>query len=309
MTQVQTQAKPAAAAPVALKIPPQTIAAIAVVAVGFIWVFWRWFERQHQHSFNKLDDWGHAYIIPVISVWLIYQRREILATLKARTFWPGLAPFLLGLMCYFFAVVGIKNHMVEGFSMVLTLYGLLLLLLGPAVMRYLFLPVVFLLFAVTISESIMITVTSKLQLIASEGSFVMLAIIGKIFNFSVDLEGVTLTVVTASGEIHPLNVAEACSGMRMVVAFYALAVAVALVSCKQWWQRIATMLLAGPVAVFMNMIRVTVLGVLTLIDPDLAAGNAHTMIGTILLIPSLLLFLGVVWALNRVVQEPEGATA
>ena len=36
--------------------------------------------------------------------------------------------------------------------------------------------------------------------------------------------------------------------------------------------------------------------------PNLAAGNAHTLIGTVLLVPSLALFLGVVWALNRVVE-------
>jgi hypothetical protein len=54
------------------------------------------------------------------------------------------------------------------------------------------------------------------------------------------------------------------------------------------------------------MVRVTVLGLLTLVDPNLAAGNAHTLIGTILLVPSLALFLGVVWALNRVVDTSTG---
>ena len=69
-------------------------------------------------------------------------------------------------------------------------------------------------------------------------------------------------------------------------------------------------LLAGPVAVFMNIVRVAVLGLLTLIDPNLAAGDAHTIIGTVLLVPSLGLFLGVVWALNRVVRdEPESGKA
>jgi hypothetical protein len=57
----------------------------------------------------------------------------------------------------------------------------------------------------------------------------------------------------------------------------------------------------------MNIVRVAVLGVLTLIDPNLAAGDAHTIIGTILLVPSLGLFLGIVWALNRVVREDEPA--
>lgn len=51
------------------------------------------------------------------------------------------------------------------------------------------------------------------------------------------------------------------------------------------------------------------LGILTLIDPNLASGDAHTLIGTILLVPSLFLFLGMVWALNRTVREPAEATS
>jgi len=60
-------------------------------------------------------------------------------------------------------------------------------------------------------------------------------------------------------------------------------------------------LIAGPVAILMNMVRVTVLGLLTLFDPNLASGDAHTIIGTILLVPSLGLFMGVVWMLNRII--------
>lgn len=95
----------------------------------------------------------------------------------------------------------------------------------------------------------------------------------------------------------------------MLIAFFALAAAVALLSCREWWQRVAVVLLAGPVAVLMNVVRVAVLGILTLIDPNLASGDAHTLIGTILLVPSLFLFLGMVWALNRTVREPPGAAS
>jgi exosortase/archaeosortase family protein len=93
----------------------------------------------------------------------------------------------------------------------------------------------------------------------------------------------------------------------MVVAFYALAAAVGVMGCRHWWQRIALLLMAGPVAIFMNVVRVTVLGLLSLRDPNLAAGDAHMMIGTLLLVPSLALFLAVVWTLNRLVEdEPAG---
>jgi hypothetical protein len=36
----------------------------------------------------------------------------------------------------------------------------------------------------------------------------------------------------------------------------------------------------------------------------LARGQAHTLIGTLLLIPGLFMFLGIVWVLNRLVRDP-----
>jgi exosortase/archaeosortase family protein len=99
--------------------------------------------------------------------------------------------------------------------------------------------------------------------------------------------------------------------MRMVIAFLALGAAVAVLACSEWWQRILLILLATPIALLLNVVRVVVLAMLSLIDPDLATGDVHMLIGTLLLVPGLFLFLGVVWALNRVIADDEptaGAT-
>lgn len=280
-----------------------------VLALVFIALFYRWFVVQGRWSWRLVEDWGHAFAIPAISGYLIWQQREALARIGPRVFWPGLAPMLLGIATYFAGIVTIRNHMVQGFAMILTLFGVVLLLSGPRVMRRVFLPIAFLGFAVTLAEAIMLAITFKLKLIASQGSWILLSVTAPLFDYSVELSGNTLLIDKASGEHIPLNVADACSGMRMVVAFYALAGAVVLFSAKRWWQRIAIMLIAGPVAVVMNVFRVAVLGWLSLFDPNLASGDAHMVIGTLLLVPSLLLFMGLVWVLNRLEREPEGAAA
>ncbi|MBZ0172335.1 MAG: exosortase/archaeosortase family protein [Phycisphaerales bacterium] len=284
------------------RFTPALGAGAALLTVAYLGLFFRWFERQGLLSYDGLEDWGHAFIIPVISAFFIWRNRERIEAEAPEVFWPGLAPMLLGIMSYFYAVVAIQSHMIEGFAVLLTLFGLTLLLLGPAVMRWLVIPIGYLIFGITLAEIIMITVTFQLQLLASEGAWVILGAIGSFADFTIDLDGNTLRLYQG-GRTIPLNVAEACSGMRMVVAFYALSVWVALTWCRQWWQRIALFLCAGPVAVFMNMIRVAVLGLLSIWDSNLAAGQAHTMIGTLLLIPSLGLYLGIAWALNRVVAD------
>ncbi|MDX2147837.1 MAG: exosortase/archaeosortase family protein [Planctomycetota bacterium] len=278
-------------------------------AGGFLSLFFRWFLVQHEHSRSSPEDWGHAYAVPLISAFLAWRQRAKLASIPTEVFWPALAPFLLGIGAYFVCVVGIKNHMLQGFSMILTLYALLLLMLGPRMMRWLFIPIAYLGFGVTIAEIIMIKITFPLQLIASQGAWIMLKIVALFAGFEVDVAGTTLTVITSNGTVHPLNVAEQCSGMRMVIAFFALAAAVAFISCRQWWQRVALLLLAAPVAVFMNVIRVAVLGLATLVDPGFSQGDAHMLIGTLLLVPGLGLFMLCVWALNKSVNEDEASLA
>lgn len=275
-----------------------------LLAAAFIGLFFRWFYTQGRFSAKFIEDWGHSFVIPGISIYLLWRHREALAKVKTSVFWPGLAPFLLGIATYFAGIVTIRNHMVQGFAMILTLFGLVLLMLGPKVMRFAFMPIAFLVFGVTLSQMVMEKVTFQLKLIASKGSYIMLDVLGPVFGYSVELTGNTLHIFPKAGGEIPLNVADACSGMRMVIAFFALAGAVALLTTNRWWQRIALMLLAGPVAVAMNVVRVGVLGLVSLVDPDLASGDAHMVIGTILLVPSLLFFLGLGWVLERLIQEP-----
>lgn len=287
-------------------LTPTGAAMLAMLAVALIALFFRWFLVQNRHSSKSIEDWGHAYIIPLICIYLIRLREKDLAAMTARAFWPGLVPMLLGIMSYFYCMVAVKNHMLQGFSLVLTIYGTLLLVLGPAIARVLFVPVGYLAFGITISEAIMNNITFRLQLVASDMSELVLTIFGPLLGFSVEASGNSIELITSSGKSYPLTIAEACAGLRMLIAFLALGVAVALVACREWWQRIALVLLAVPVALLMNAVRVTVLGLLTLINPNLAAGEAHTLIGTLLLVPALGLYMGVVWALNRVVRPSAG---
>lgn len=285
-------------------ITPGGLIALGLVLTGIVLVFWRWFVTQNMHSLRAPSDWGHAYVIPLISGYLVWRAREQIVRTPCTTFWPGLLPMLVGMAAYFICLVVVKNHMLQGLSIVLTIAGVALLLCGPRLFSILFLPIAYLAFAITISDMIMIKITFQLQLIASQGAFLLLSLVGPLMGFTVDIDGNTLTINRGADlPPVPLNVAEACSGMRMVIAFFALAGAVALISAKFWWQRVAVVVLALPVAILMNVFRVAILGIACKYNPELARGDAHIMIGTVLLLPGLAMFMGVVWALSRVVDE------
>ena len=291
-----------------VRAPRQSAAAGPLMAglgaAAFVALFWGWFHRQGVFSAKFIEDWGHAFVIPLISLYMVWRRRHQLAAATTRAFWPGLSLVALGVACYGFFMLSVPNHMLQGAAMITTLFGAVLTAFGPEVLRIAALPILFLVFGITVSERIMIELTFPLQLLASKGAWILLSIFGQVFDFTVDLEGNTLTIMTGAGKVlPPLNVAEACSGMRMLVAFFALSAAVAVLGSRDWWRRVAVVILAAPVALLMNIVRVTTLGLLNLVDPELAHGDAHMIIGTILLFPSLALFMGMVWALKRAAPE------
>jgi exosortase len=282
---------------------------VAIAAASFLALFFRFFLRQGQFSIEYIDDWGHAFVIPIISGFLVFRERARLFAAHVEPFWPGVLPLVLGVITYFFFVLGVSNHMLQGAAMLLAMSGMVLLTCGLHVFRIVFLPIAFLCFGITVSEQVMIKATFPLQLLATKGAWLFLELcsVGGRF-YMVDADGNTLTMYYKGRQI-PLNVAEACSGMRMVIAFVALAAAVALLSVREWWKRIAVVMLAVPVALFMNIIRVCVLALASLYDNNLASGNVHMLIGTLLLIPGLGLFLAAVWALERIVKDDDEASA
>ncbi|MFM9996596.1 MAG: exosortase/archaeosortase family protein [Phycisphaerales bacterium] len=286
---------------------PAGAAMAGALALAFVGLFFRWFHLQHLHTLDALDDWGHVYIVPLFSAYLVWRERARINVIAPEVFWPGLAPLLLGVMAYFFCVVGVRNHMLQGFAMILTVFGLVLLLLGPTMIRHLFIPIAFLAFGVSVSQQIMTELTFPLQLVASFGASIVLGALSLFTDFTVDAQANMITVTNAAGIARELDVAAACSGMRMVVAFVALAGVTAILGCRFWWQRAAILLLAAPVAILINIGRVAVLGLLTLSDPNLAKGGAHTAIGTLLLAPGLLLFLLLVKALNKAVTDAKAS--
>lgn len=292
---------PCAPGSLALRLSATHLVSFGLVGAAFCGLFYYWFYVQGFQSWVHNEDWGHAFFVPLVSVYLLWLKRGELAASRARVFWPGLSIVLLGVATYALFLVGsLNNHMVRGAAVIATLWGLVLTMAGPRVAGVCFWPIAYLAFAITVSEKIMRDVTFALQLAASQGAEVMLGVMG----IPTERTGNVLYVANSKGEEFPLSVAEACAGMRMVIGFVALGAAVALSAARYWWQRVALVLLAVPVALLMNVARVATLGVLTLKDPELARGQAHMFVGTLLLVPAFLLYMGLVWALNRTVSEP-----
>jgi exosortase/archaeosortase family protein len=127
-----------------------------------------------------------------------------------------------------------------------------------------------------------------------------------LFGGSGERHGTVIDVVFGSHHLNRLNVEQACSGMRMLVAFFALAVALAYSTDRPTWQKILLACFALPVAILCNGFRVTLTAVMAHhLGDQYAAGNAHEYLGLVMLGPALFMQLGVAWVLDRLFVETE----
>ena len=103
-------------------------------------------------------------------------------------------------------------------------------------------------------------------------------------------------------------VAEACSGMRQLTGFLALTAAVAYLTPRPAWYRIAVVASAVPIAMTANVARVILTGyIMYLVNPHYASGTYHTLEGLLMLGFGLSLLRGECWMLDQVValSSPE----
>jgi exosortase len=270
------------------------------LAVMLAWIFRDFLGTNVRKAIQQQADWGHTLVIPFIAAYFVYLKRDKLLAQPFRTAWFGLIPVILGIGWYVFCTMtpAFRHHNLQGAGVGLTLAGLALLFFGWRSMIWLWFPLAYLmLFGQFISDRFLNIVTFKMQDITARGSHIVLSMF-----MESDRSGNTLYIFD-NGVSKPLNIAEACSGMRMLMAFLALGIAMGFTGLKHTWQQVVLVILAVPTAIFVNILRVVTLAVLALVNPNFAAGDFHSFIGLVWLLPAFLIYLGLMWILRHMVVE------
>jgi len=274
-----------------------------VLGFLFVYLHWNFLLRMYRISTGEWGgDWSHALIIPLISIYFISQNRDRLIATTRRVYWPGLMILFAGMFAFMWCIYPVRNDMLQGYSMIVSLFGLVLFLLGPAAMRVLWFPILYLALGVKVADRLWDQIAWKLQLVAANSS----ALVMRCLQIDAAVKGSTIELAfVRSGQwvVEKLNVAEACAGLRMLMAFIALGAAMAYLVERAWWKRIIMVLLAVPIAVLVNIGRVTVIGLLTTVNKEMATGDFHLFVGMLMLIPAAGLFMLVGWILDHVVIE------
>jgi exosortase len=240
-------------------------------------------------------SWSHGFVVPLISIFFIWNKWETLRRLvpKGATVAGGLLVMLGVVGQVLFRATG-TVHM-SNLSMLVVMYGMVLYVFGWEHLKILWLPITFLIFAVPPPSPLYVAMTTPMQQIAAYLGVSLLPIFGAVG----EQHGTVIRVATSNGMMS-LNVEEACSGMRMLIAFFALAVALAYSTARPTWQKVFLAVSALPIAILCNGLRVTLTGVLgSHLGGEWARGATHETLGLLMLIPALFMQLGMAWLLDK----------
>lgn len=173
--------------------------------------------------------------------------------------WIGLAVLLAAYALRIFLGAGLYMEPVSRVSFLLAIFGGFMMIGGWPLLRWAGAAIGFLIFMYPLPSSIEQSLLLSLQKLAAVASEVVLTILSQ----PVVRDGNTISV-----DGFPLEVAEACSGLRMVTIFGGFAVACALLMKRPWWDRLIVLLSAIPIALIVNVTRIVATALLFRMFPE-----------------------------------------
>ena len=204
------------------------------------------------HRWTTQEEYSHGFIIPFVTLWFLWSRRDAIISNIGRPSWLG-----AGLMVLAIAMLIIGElsavFILSQLGFVVALFGIALAFGGYSLLRIVFVPIAFLLFAIPLPYFIDAMLTLRLQLISSELGVWLI----RLFNIPVYLDGNIIDLGT-----YKLQVVDACSGLRYLYPLLSLSFLAAYLFHGPLWQRVVVFLSSIPIAIGMNGLRIGLVGIL-----------------------------------------------
>lgn len=277
-----------------LVLPESWRRPLLFVATAWLGVFalfagdWRDMALQWWDS----STYNHALLIPLILGWLVWLRTDGLLRLVPSAWWPGLLPF--GGACFLWMLGDFSGFsLARQLAVVVMLQASVLTLLGPRVGVALAFPLFYMLFLVPAGDEMIPT----LQTVTARITMLLLSVAGG----PATIDGV---FITAPGGY--FEVAEACSGVKFLIAMVAYGTLVANVCFRSWPRRAAFMAMALVVPILANGVRAwgTVF-IAGKVGIGFAAGFDHVFYGWVFFAIVMALVMAAGWKFfDRAIDDP-----
>jgi len=202
---------------------------------------------------KREQDYSHGFVVAPIAAYMIWHTRYKLKGLKLE---PSLLGIVLLAAALVMRVIAVRNYYgsLDRFSLVVAFWGLVLLIAGRKITVRIIIPLLFLLLMLPPPQRVITGVTLPLQGVATFFSALLLNIMG----WGVRTAG---NVIRLYGQ--DMEIAAACSGLRMLLAIMTLGFAMAYLRPRPVWERVSIAVMSLFVALAVNVIRIVATGIIT----------------------------------------------
>ncbi len=277
-----------------MRARPVVLAGWLVVTAAFLWVYGPTL-RGLAHIWWTMPDYGHGFFVPVFSAVLLWSRRNMVKPWPQVGSWWGMA-FLAVFGSWVLASTYFPFALPVRLSIIPFLAGVALFVGGWRALHWSWPAIAFLIFMLPLPEEMSIWLREPLQRIGTISSVFIIQTLG--------------IPATAQGNIihlteGQLGVVEACSGLRMMMLFFAVCIGAAFVLKQPWWEKVVVVLSAVPIAIAANVFRITITAVLhDLVSTELADKVFHDFAGLMMMPVAIAMLSGELWLISHLVIEP-----
>ena len=241
----------------------------------------------------RSETFAHGFVVPLITVWLIWRKRAQLASLTPRPAWWALLPMAVSGLAWLLGGLASVNSLVQ-FALVAMLVLAVPIVLGTQVTRVIAFPLCFLFFAVPIGEFMLP------QLMAWTADFTVFAL--RLTGIPVYREGQNFSIPSGNW-----SVVEACSGIRYLIASLVIGSLYAYLNYQSLLRRLIFIGFAFLVPIFANWVRAYLIVMIgDLSGNRLATGVDHLVYGWLFfgLVVSAMFWIGARWREDSAAPKP-----
>jgi len=265
---------------------------LGLIAAVIAYTFWPTLDELAQKWFHDAG-YSHGILVPFFAGYLLWARREMMDGSSRADLAVGAGLLLIAAVCRVIGAMFVFTW-IDALALLPALAGVAALLGGRTALLWSWPAIAYLFFMIPPPYQVELALGAPLQRIATIGSAFALQILGQ----PAVPEGNTIMLNDVQ-----LGIVEACSGLRMLVTFFAFSTGVAILLRKPWLERMCIVLSAIPIALVTNIIRITATGIMYQTNPEFAHRFFHDLAGWFMM-PICLAFLGAeLWIMNRLIIE------
>ncbi|MEW6267128.1 MAG: VPLPA-CTERM-specific exosortase XrtD [Thermodesulfobacteriota bacterium] len=236
------------------------------------------------------EDYSYSYLIPLVVLYLIWEKRAELAATPSEPTWKGLIPVLIGLSFYWLGELGGEYYTLYMSSWLL-LAGLGWLHLGWRKLKIIAFPLLLILTVFPPPHFIYANLSLRLKLISSQIGVAMI----QAYGMSAYREGNVIDLGFTQ-----LQVVDACSGLRFLIPLLVLGIILAYFFRAAWWKRVLMVASTVPLSLITNSLRIAITGILYEVwGAEAAEGFFHGFSGWFIFMFSLAVLLAEMWLLKK----------